>query len=90
MKEDEMGWACSTRGEKRNTYRFSLGGKAKRSKPLGRPRHRWENNMKMDLRKIVWGDMDRIHLAQDRIQFEGCCEHGNEPSGSIKCCETLE
>jgi hypothetical protein len=44
----------------------------------------------MDLRKIVWGGMDRIHLAQDRSQFEGCCEHGNEPSDSIKCWEVLE
>jgi hypothetical protein len=44
----------------------------------------------MDLRKIVCGGMDRIHLTQDRSQFEGCCEHGNEPSDSIKCLKTLE
>jgi hypothetical protein len=56
---------------------------------LGRPRRRWEDNIKMDLREIGFGDMDWIHLAQDR-QVAGSCEHGNEPSGSIKCGEFLD
>jgi len=34
--------------------------------PLGRPRHRWENNIKMDFREVGWGGMDWIDLAQDR------------------------
>jgi hypothetical protein len=34
--------------------------------------------------------MDWIDLAQDRDQLRGSCEHGNEPSGSIKCWEVLE
>jgi hypothetical protein len=42
----------------------------------------------MDFREIGWGGMDWIDLAQDRDQ--GSCEHGNEPSGSIKCWEILE
>jgi hypothetical protein len=44
----------------------------------------------MDLREIGFGDVDWIHLAQDKVQVAGSCEHGNEPSGSIKCGEFLE
>jgi hypothetical protein len=40
-----------------------FGGKARR--PLGRPRHRGEDNIKMDLREIGWGGMCWIHLSQD-------------------------
>jgi hypothetical protein len=52
-------------GEKRNAYRI-LVGKLEGKRPLGRPRRRWEDNIKMDLREIVWGGMDWIDLAQDR------------------------
>jgi hypothetical protein len=38
-------------------------------RPLGRPRHRWEDNIKMDLREIGWGGMDWIDLAADRDQW---------------------
>jgi hypothetical protein len=38
-------------------------------KPLGRQRRKWVNNIKMYLREIGWGGMDRIHLAQDRDQW---------------------
>jgi hypothetical protein len=55
-------------GEKRNTYRI-LVGKPEGKKPLGRPRHRWEYNIKMDLKEIGWSVMDWIHLAQDRDQW---------------------
>jgi hypothetical protein len=34
--------------------------------PLGRPRHRWEDGIRMDLREIGWGELDWIQLAQDR------------------------
>jgi hypothetical protein len=40
-------------------------GKPEEKRPLGRPRCRWEDNIKMDLREIGWGDMDWIDLAQD-------------------------
>jgi hypothetical protein len=63
-----MGRECSTYGEKRNAYMISVG-KPKRKKPLGRPRRRWEDNIKMDLREIGWGGMDWIDLAQDRDQW---------------------
>jgi hypothetical protein len=57
---------------------------------MGRPRRRWVNNNKMDLREIGWGSMDWIDLAQDMAQWRVCCEHDNEPSGSIKCWEVPE
>jgi hypothetical protein len=71
-------------GEKRNAYTILMG-KPEGKRPQGRPRHRWEDNIKMDFREIGWGSMDWIDLAQDRGQWEGSCEHGNELSGSIKC-----
>jgi hypothetical protein len=63
-----MGGAYSMHVEKRNTYRI-LVGKLEGKRPLGRPRHRWEDNIKLDLRKIGWGGMDWIDLAQDRDQW---------------------
>jgi hypothetical protein len=60
-----MGGACSTNGEKRNAYRI-LVAKREGNRPLGRPRLRWEDNIKMDLREIGWGCMDWTDLAQDR------------------------
>jgi hypothetical protein len=56
-------------GEKRNAYRI-LVGKPERKRPLGRPRSRWEDNIKIDLREIRWGGMDWIDLAQDRDQWK--------------------
>jgi hypothetical protein len=41
----------------------------KGKRPLGSPRRRWEDNIKMDLREIGWGGMDLIDLAQDRDQW---------------------
>jgi hypothetical protein len=52
-------------GEKRNTYRL-LVGKPEGKIPLGRPKHRWVDSVKMDLGEIGWGDVDWIGLAQDR------------------------
>jgi hypothetical protein len=49
----------------RNSYR-DLVGKVKGNRPLGRPRRRWEDNIKIVLREIASDVMDRIHLAQDR------------------------
>jgi hypothetical protein len=45
-------------------------GKLEGKRPLGRPRRRWVNNIKMDLREIGWDDMDWIDLAQDRDQWK--------------------
>jgi len=44
-------------------------GKPKGKRPLGRPRHRWEDNIKMDLQKVGCGSMDWIELAQDRDRW---------------------
>jgi hypothetical protein len=52
-------------GERRGVYR-ALVGKPEGRRPLERPRHRWEDNIKMDLREVGWGSADWIYLAQDR------------------------
>jgi hypothetical protein len=44
-------------------------GKPEGKRPLGRPRRRWVNNIKMDLRVTGWDGMDWIHLAQDRVRW---------------------
>jgi hypothetical protein len=54
--------------EKRNAYRI-LVGKPEGKRPLGRPRHRSEDNIKIDLREIGWGGMYWIDLAQDKDQW---------------------
>jgi hypothetical protein len=48
---------------------YILIGRPEGRRPLGRPRRRWEDNIKMDLRKIGFGDVDWIHLAQDRDRW---------------------
>ncbi|KAJ4431841.1 hypothetical protein ANN_20447 [Periplaneta americana] len=55
-------------GESRNAYRV-LVGRPERKRPLGRPRRRWEDNIKMDLREVRYDDRDWINLAQDRDQW---------------------
>jgi hypothetical protein len=62
VKEDGMGKACSTHGEKPNAH-WILMGKPEKKKPLGRPRRRWQDSFKMDVRGIGWGVMDWIDLA---------------------------
>jgi hypothetical protein len=57
--------------------------KPEKKKPLGRLKHRWEDNIKMDLKEIGWVNMDWIYLVQDRGQMVGCCAHGNECIGSV-------
>jgi hypothetical protein len=54
-------------GEKRGAYRI-LVGRPEGRRPLGRPRRRWEDNIKMDLQEVGW-DMDWIDLAQDRDRW---------------------
>jgi hypothetical protein len=56
--------------EKRNAYRL-LVGKPERKRPLGRLRHRWVDNIRMDLGEVGWGDVDWIGLAQDRHRWRG-------------------
>jgi hypothetical protein len=51
-------------GERRGVCRV-LVGKPEGKRPLGRPRHRWENNIKLDLQELGCGGIDWIELAQD-------------------------
>jgi hypothetical protein len=59
---------CSIYEENRNAYRI-LVGNPQRKRTLGRPKHKWEVNIIMDIREIGWGDMDGIDVAQDRDQW---------------------
>jgi hypothetical protein len=67
--ENEMGGACSTYREARGAYRI-LVGRPEGRKPLGRPRHGWEDNIKMDLHDMGWWGMDWIELAQDKDRWQ--------------------
>jgi hypothetical protein len=53
---------------KMNAYRILVGNPAEK-RPLGRPRRRWVNNIKMNLREMRWDGTDWIRLAQDRDQW---------------------
>jgi len=56
-------------GERRGLYKFLLG-KPEGKRPLGRPRHRWDDNIKMDLHEVGGAGMDWIRLAQDRDRWQ--------------------
>ena len=56
--------------------------------PLGRPRRRWVDNIRMDLQEVGCGYMEWIGLAQRQVA--DTCECGNEPSVSLKCGEFLD
>jgi hypothetical protein len=77
IKTRRMRWAGHVaRMEKRNVYRL-LVGKPEGRRALRRPRRRWLHNIRMDLVEVGWGDVDS-------------CEFGIEPSGSMKCWETID
>jgi hypothetical protein len=63
-----MDGACSTNGEKSNAYRL-LVGKPEGKRPLGRPRRRWLDSIRMDLVEVGWGYVDWIGLARDRDRW---------------------
>ena len=54
IEKNEMGGACGTYGGEERCIQ-GLGGRLEKKKPLGRPRHRWEDNIKMDLQEVGWG-----------------------------------
>jgi hypothetical protein len=66
MKSRKLRWAghVARIGERTGACRV-LVGKPERRRPLEGPRIRWEDNIKMDLRKVGWGGIDWIDLAQD-------------------------
>jgi hypothetical protein len=61
-----MGRACNTNW---GNEECTLVGKPEGKRPLRKPRRRWVDNIKMDLREIGWDGMDWIKLAQDRDQW---------------------
>jgi hypothetical protein len=70
IKSRRIRWAghVARMGEKRNAYRL-LVGKPEGKRPLGSPRRRWVDNIKMDLLETGWGGVDWIGLAQDRDKW---------------------
>jgi hypothetical protein len=70
IKLRRMRWAghVAPMGEKRNVYML-LVGKPEGKRPLGRPRRRWIDNIKMDLLEILLNVVDWIGLAQDRYRW---------------------
>jgi hypothetical protein len=70
IKSRRMRWAChvARMEEKRNAYRL-LVGKPEEKRPLGRPRRRWVDNIRLDLGEVEWGDVDWIGLAKDRNRW---------------------
>jgi hypothetical protein len=68
IKDDKKRGECSTHGGIRNIY--ILVGKHARKRLLRRPRRRWKNNIMLNLREIGWEDMNWIHLAHDRGQWQ--------------------
>ena len=63
-----MGTYRSTNGEKRNANEVLVGKPEGKRPPEKKQRHRWPDNIKIDLREIGWHGMDWIALAQDRDQ----------------------
>jgi hypothetical protein len=70
IKSRRMSWAGHVvrMGEERNAYRL-LVGKPDGKRPLGRPRRRWVDNIRLDLGEVRWGDVDWIGLAKDRNRW---------------------
>jgi hypothetical protein len=70
IKSRRMRWAghVARMGERRNAYRI-LVGKPEGRRSLGRPRRRWVDNIKIDLREIRWNSVDWVDLAQDRVHW---------------------
>ena len=70
IKSRKMRWAGHVaRMEEGRGVHQALVGKAEVKRPLGRPRRRWEDNIKMDLQEVGCGGMDWIKLAQDRDRW---------------------
>jgi len=63
-----MGGACSAYGGGESRVQ-GFGGELGGTVPMGRPRRRWEDTIKMDLREVGCGDMNWIELAQDRDRW---------------------
>jgi transcription termination factor 2 len=73
IKSRRMGWAghVARMGEGRGFYRV-LVGRTEGKRPLGRPRRRWKDNIKVDLRETGIDEANWIQLAQDGVQWRAC------------------
>jgi hypothetical protein len=71
IKSRRMRWAgyVARMGEERNVYKVLMG-KPEGKRPLERPRHRWEDGIRVDLKEIGLGSVDWIQLAQDRDRWQ--------------------
>jgi hypothetical protein len=71
IESRRMIWAghVACMGERRVANRV-LVGKPKGKMPVGRPRHRWEDSVKIDLQEVGWGSMDWIDLVQNRDRLQ--------------------
>ena len=70
IKSRRMRWArhVARMGEEKGAYRVMVG-KPEGKRPLGKPRHRWADNIRMDIQEVGCGCMDWIGLAQDRDRW---------------------
>jgi hypothetical protein len=66
-----VGWTCGTHGEGRDIYRVLIW-RPEWTISLGRPRRKWEDNIKLDLRDIGINGVNWIQLGQDRVQWRAC------------------
>jgi hypothetical protein len=73
IKSRRMRWAehVARMGEGREVYRV-LVERPEGKRPLGRPRRRWEDNIKLDLKETVIDEANWVQLAQDRVQWRAC------------------
>jgi hypothetical protein len=71
----------------RKVYKIWFG-KSEGKRPLGRHKHRWEDNIRMNLRNIGWKGVDSFGSIYEPVA--GSCERSNESSGSIKDGEFLK
>jgi hypothetical protein len=64
-----VGGTCGTHGRGEECVQGFLMGKPEEKRPLGGPRRRWEDGIRIDLGEIGWGSVDWIQLAQDRDRW---------------------
>jgi hypothetical protein len=69
IKKSEMGRACGKYGGHEKCI-HGLTGRPERKRPLGRPKRRREDNIKMDLQEVGWRSMDWVDQAQDRGRWQ--------------------
>jgi hypothetical protein len=83
VKSRRMRWAghAARMGEERKVYKV-LVGNPQGKRPLGRPMHRWEDGIRMDLREIGLGVCGLDSTGSGQRPVAGCFECGDEPSGS--------